>query len=184
MVEVLSEVTVSDGVIVASGATISNAGGNGYQVGDVLGITTIGNASVGRNVRLTVTGIGQTNELILDNVQGEFSVGAAKTMMYINSAGITTELNYGLPGGEGGDIQISTINVDSDGLHLKVNHQNHGMYFPDNRVIISGVSPDIKPTKLSASYHLILLVDCLLIVLLTSHPLKTLVLELPILVIS
>lgn len=26
------------------------------------------------------------------------------------------------------------------------------MYFPDNRVIISGVSPDIKPTKLSASY--------------------------------
>ena len=147
-----AEVTVSDGVIVASGATISNAGGNGYQVGDVLGITTIGNASVGRNVRLTVTGIGQTNELILDNVQGEFSVGAAKTMMYINSAGITTELNYGLPGGEGGDIQISTINVDSDGLHMKVNHQNHGMYFPDNRVIISGVSPDIKPTKLSASY--------------------------------
>ena len=147
-----AEVTVSDGVIVASGATISNAGGNGYQVGDVLGITTIGNASVGRNVRLTVTGIGQTNELILDNVQGEFSVGSAKTMMYINSAGITTELNYGLPGGEGGDIQISTINVDSDGLHLKVNHQNHGMYFPDNRVIISGVSPDIKPTKLSASY--------------------------------
>ena len=147
-----AEVTVSDGVIVASGATISNAGGNGYQVGDVLGITTIGNASVGRNVRLTVAGIGQTNELILDNVQGEFSVGAAKTMMYTNSAGITTELNYGLPGGVGGDIQISTINVDSDGLHLKVNHQNHGMYFPDNRVIISGVSPDIKPTKLSASY--------------------------------
>jgi len=35
---------------------------------------------------------------------------------------------------------------------MKVNHQNHGMYFPDNRVIISGVSPDIKPTKLSASY--------------------------------
>ena len=147
-----AEVTVSDGVIVASGATISNAGGNGYQVGDVLGITTIGNAAVGRNVRLTVTGIGQTNELILDNVQGEFSVGAAKTMMYINSAGITTELNYGLPGGEGGDIQVSSINVDSDGLHMKVNHRNHGMYFPDNRVIISGVSPDIKPTKLSASY--------------------------------
>ena len=147
-----AEITVNDGVIVAGGATISNAGGNGYQVGDVLGITTIGNASVGRNVRLTVTGIGNTNELVLDNVQGEFSVGAAKTMMYINSAGITTELNYGIPGGVGGDIQISTINVDSDGLHLKVNHQNHGMYFPDNRVIISGVSPDIKPTKLSASY--------------------------------
>ena len=145
-----ASVTVVNGVAVA--ATVTNAGGNGYQVGDVLGITTIGNASVGKNVRLTVAGIGQTNELIFENVQGEFSVGAAKTMMYINSSGITTELNYGLPGGVGGDIQISTINVDSDGLHMKVRHQNHGMYFPDNRVVISGVTPDVKPTKLSASY--------------------------------
>ena len=143
-------VTVANGVAVA--ATVTNAGGNGYQVGDVLGITTIGNASVGRNVRLTVAGIGQTNELIFENVQGEFAVGAAKTMMYVNSAGITTELNYGLPGGVGGDVQISTVVVDSDGLHAKVEHQNHGMYFVDNRVILSGIAPDVKPTKLSASY--------------------------------
>ena len=143
-------VTVVNGVAVA--ATVTNAGGNGYQVGDVLGITTIGNASVGRNVRLTVAGIGQTNELIFENVQGEFAVGAAKTMMYVNSAGITTELNYGLPGGVGGDVQISTVVVDSDGLHAKVEHQNHGMYFVDNRVTLSGIAPDIKPTKLSASY--------------------------------
>jgi hypothetical protein len=145
-----AEVTVVNGVAVA--ATISNDGGNGYQVGDVLGITTIGNAAVGKNVRLTVAGIGQTNELIFENVQGEFSVGAGKTMMYINSAGITTELNYGLPGGVGGNVQASTIIVDNDGLHVRVEHQNHGMYFPDNRVIISGALPDVKPTKLSASY--------------------------------
>ena len=90
-------VSVKDGVAV--GATISNNGGSGYQVGDVLGITTIGNASVGRNVRLTVAGIGQTNELILENVQGEFSVGAAKTMMYFNSVGVAKTLNNDLPGG-------------------------------------------------------------------------------------
>ena len=92
-----AEVSVKDGVAV--GATISNNGGSGYQVGDVLGITTIGNASVGRNVRLTVAGIGQTNELILENVQGEFSVGAAKTMMYFNSVGVAKTLNNDLPGG-------------------------------------------------------------------------------------
>ena len=145
-----AEVSVKDGVAV--GATISNDGGTGYQVGDVLGITTIGNASVGRNVRLTVAGIGQTNELILENVQGEFSVGAAKTMMYFNSVGVAKTLNNDLPGAPGGDVQIDSIQTIDDGLHLKINHSNHGMYFPDNRVIISGVAPDVKPTKLSASY--------------------------------
>ena len=145
-----AEVSVKDGVAV--GATISNNGGSGYQVGDVLGITTIGNASVGRNVRLTVAGIGQTNELILENVQGEFSVGAAKTMMYFNSVGVAKTLNNDLPGAPGGDVQIDSIQTIDDGLHLKINHSNHGMYFPDNRVIISGVAPDVKPTKLSASY--------------------------------
>ena len=72
-----AEISVNNGSIVASGATIT-AGGSGYQVGDVLGITTIGIASMGRNVRLTVAGIGITNELILNNVQGEFVVGSAK----------------------------------------------------------------------------------------------------------
>ena len=52
----------------------------------------------------------------------------------------------------GGDVQISTINIVSDGLHLNVNHKNHGMYFADNSVILSGVAPDVKPTTLTAEY--------------------------------
>ena len=134
-------------------ATITD-GGSGYQVGDVLGISTIGIASLGQNARLTVTGIGRTSELILNNVQGEFVVGSAKTMFFINSSGITTELNSsGATGlGTGGDVQISAINIDTDGLHINVNHQNHGMYFANNSVKISGVSPDVKPTTLSAGY--------------------------------
>ena len=89
-----ADITVRNGSIVASGATINNAGGSGYQVGDVVGIDTIGAASVGRNARLTIAGIGHTNELILNNVQGEFVVGAAKTLFFFNSSGISTELNY------------------------------------------------------------------------------------------
>jgi hypothetical protein len=143
-------VSVKDGVAV--GATISNAGGSGYQVGDVLGITTIGIASVGSNARFTITSIGSTSELILDNVQGDFIVGAANTVMYTNSSGITTELNYGIPGGVGGNVQISSVIVENDGLHIKVNHKNHGMYSNNNLVKISGVLPDIKPTKLNAPY--------------------------------
>jgi hypothetical protein len=146
-----ADVTVNSGVIGV--ATIMN-GGSGYQVGDVLGITTIGVASLGRNARLTVPGIGQTSELILNNVQGEFVVGSANTMFFFNSSGISTELNSsGAAGlGTGGDVQISTISIVSDGLHLNVNHKNHGMYFTDNSVILSGVAPDVKPTTLTAAY--------------------------------
>jgi hypothetical protein len=149
-----ADITIRNGSIVASGATINNAGGSGYQVGDVVGIDTIGAASVGRNARLTIAGIGVTNELILNNVQGEFVVGAANTLFFFNSSGISTELNSsGAAGlGTGGDVQITNIVTDHDGMHFKVNHQNHGMYFSDNLVSISGVHPDIKPTKLTAEY--------------------------------
>ena len=149
-----ADITVRNGSIVASGATIDNAGGSGYQVGDVVGIDTIGAASIGKNVRLTIAGIGITNELIFNNVQGEFVVGAAKTLMFVNSSGITTELNSsGAAGlGTGGDVQISSINVDSDGLHFTVDHQNHGMYFSDNSVRIEGAKTDIKPTTLTVQY--------------------------------
>jgi len=147
-----ADISIKDGSIVASGATISS-GGSGYQVGDVVGIATIGAASLGKNARLTIAGIGHTSELVLNDVQGEFIVGAANTMMYTNSSGITTELNINIPStGLGGDVQISSINEVSDGLHLTFNHQNHGMYFSNNSVKISGVVGDIKPTILTAAY--------------------------------
>ena len=147
-----ANITVTDGVAV--GATISGLG-TGYQVGDVLGVTTVGLNSLGRNMRLSVTGIGNTNELILENVQGEFTVGSAKTMMYYNSLGVSTTLNSGLPAGTGGDIQVASVNTDTgrDGLHIKVNHRNHGMYFSKNKVKISGVESDIRPTQLSVAYN-------------------------------
>ena len=44
-----------------------------------------------------------------------------RTQILLVSAGLGT-----------GDVQISTINIDNDGTHFTVNHQNHGMYFADN----------------------------------------------------
>ena len=98
---------------------------------------------------MSVAGIGVTQELILGNVQGNFVVGSANTVQFVNNSGITTDLNYSL----GGDVQVASVNVVNDGLHIKVNHRNHGMYFDDNRVSISGVLPDIRPTKLSTAYN-------------------------------
>ena len=66
-------VTVTNGS--AANASITN-GGTGYSVGDVLTVSTIGIASVGRNLRLSVQQIAGVNELKLDEVQGDFTVGA------------------------------------------------------------------------------------------------------------
>ena len=143
----VGNVYVENGVV---GACTITSGGSGYQVGDVVGITTIGlstggSGTVGRDGRFSITGIGMTNELILDNVQGNFATGAGKTMRYTNSAGVTTELNFS----HGGNVTLSSIDVESDGLHFKVNHKNHGMYSTENLVVIKDVQSDIKPTKLS-----------------------------------
>ncbi|OUW88716.1 MAG: hypothetical protein CBD74_00190 [Saprospirales bacterium TMED214] len=142
-------VTVTNGNV--AGVHIVN-GGSGYNVGDVLGISSIG-SGVGRDSKFTITNIGPVSEIILDNVSGEFVVGVANTIFFTssNTSIGSTELNYS----SGGGVQISTINqdtADSDGLHIKVNHQNHGMYFEDNKVEISGVESDLPPAKLTAEY--------------------------------
>jgi len=141
-----ANITISNGVAIAATVSVS---GNGYQVGDVLGISTLGSSPVGRDALFSLVSIASTNELILDNVQGDFSIaGTGKTVQYINNSGLTTTLNSS----SGGNVQISDINVDSDGLHILVNHKNHGMYFDDNYVRISGAESDIPPTKLTAQF--------------------------------
>ena len=138
-----ANITVTNGVAVA--ATISN-GGTGYQVGDVVTINQFGSVAVGRNMRFSIVSLQSTNQLILDNVQGDFIVGAGNTIQYINSSGVTTAFN-------GGGVFVNSIETINDGLHIKVNHQNHGMYSSDNYVTISGALPDVKPTKLTAAYN-------------------------------
>ena len=142
-----ANITIQDGVAIA--ATIQN-GGSGYQIGDVLGITSIGTLNVGQNARISISSISSINELILDNVQGDFVVGVANTLNYVlNDAGVTTTLNYSF----GGNVQIQNINIINSGLDIIVNHKNHGMYFNDNYVTLSNVLPDTIPTKLTSTYN-------------------------------
>jgi len=142
----IANVTVNAGSI--SSASITS-GGVGYVVGDVLGITTIGSFNVGSGARLSLSSISATNEIILDNVQGDFVTGAGGTIYYTNSVGVNTILNYSVGGGVIINAPIVTV---SDGLHVKVNHKNHGMYSDENYVIISDVMPDLKPTTLTSEY--------------------------------
>jgi hypothetical protein len=136
----LADVIISNGV--AIGASITS-GGSGYQVGDVLGIGDIGLVNVGRNARFSLSTISNLNQIIVDNVQGDFVVGSAKTVQFVNNLGITTYLN-------GTGVLIDEIIVENDGLHVKIDHKNHGMYFKENLVEIYRAQSDIKPTKLSS----------------------------------
>jgi hypothetical protein len=134
-------ITINNGV--AIGATITS-GGSGYQIGDVLGISSIGAFNVGTNARFSLSNISNLNQIIIDNVQGDFITGVGKTIQFVNNLGITTFLN-----GTGVEVIDGGIITENDGLHVKVDHRNHGMYFNDNLVVISNAQSDIKPTKLS-----------------------------------
>lgn len=141
-----ANITISDGVAIA--ATVSN-GGYGYSVGDLLSVSSIGISSIGRNLRLSVSDLNGINELIVDDVQGEFTVGAGYTLTYINNSGIRTTLNSSY----GGNVIINqTVSEIFDGLHFKVNMRNHGMHSDVNKVIISKAKSDIAPTTLSLDY--------------------------------
>ena len=147
-----ADVSFTDGSATAATITANTDGGSAYQVGDVL---SVGGLEIGRDLKLTVAGIGSTNALILDNVLGEFTTNSAHHLFYVDSnPGIgLTELNAANNGpGDVYPTSITTVNNDSDGLHIKVNHTNHGMYFSDNRVEISGVESDVIPTKLNVAY--------------------------------
>ena len=141
-----ANISINNGVAV--GATIVN-GGSGYVVGDVLGISSLGNNPAGRNARFSLVSLASTNEIILDNVQGDFEVGAGKTLQFRNSSGSLVTLN----GANGNVIPTSIRTVgNNDGRHIIVDHKNHGMYHENNRVVISGVESDVLPTKLTSPY--------------------------------
>ena len=117
---------VTDGGI-SSARIISS--GSGFQQGDVLGIATIGNNNVGRNARLSIVSIGRTDELIVDNVQGDFALNGRLTYTH-PITGLTTSLNTTV-GASSTNARITTlekITSVSDGLHFTVDHRNHGMH--------------------------------------------------------
>ena len=142
-----ANITITNGVAV--GATINN-GGTGYTIGDILTAPKIGDDFLGKNIQLSVQSLSGVNELIVDNVQGEFESGGVKILQYINNSEVTTDLNFSV----GGNVTIPAngIIVESDGLNIKVNHKNHGMHAGENTVKISNVVSDIKPSKLTVGF--------------------------------
>jgi len=140
-----SNITIQNGVV--SQVQIVN-GGYGYQVGDILTVDNLGNNNLGRNLRISLGRIDQFNEIILEDVQGTFNtgVGVGNTIKFRDSQGNLAELNSN----SGGNVTlISPIDVESDGLHFRVRHLNHGMHSKLNYVEISDAKPDLESSKIS-----------------------------------
>ena len=135
-----ADITIENGL--AIGATIVN-GGTGYSVGDILEPISIGNLGLGAGMRLTVGNLYGSNELIIENVQGTFGTGATQDLIYTNSSGVTTALNWP------GPVNPTTIRTVSDGLHFEVFHRNHGLHAPGNMVKLSGLNTKTEPTSLT-----------------------------------
>ena len=65
---------------------------------------------------------------------------------------LAQELLQTLTGNLVENVAVDSITTVSDGLHIKVNHKNHGMYTEEDFVTISDVASDVRPSKLSVTY--------------------------------
>ena len=121
--------------------------GNGYVVGDVIGIVTSTVSSVsGNNARITITGITGRDTLYLSNVQGEsFVTSGISTLVYYNDSGSPISL---------ANTAVVSRSAAAGGVYsgnfFKVNHYDHGMYANTNKVTIKDAQSDVVPTTLSA----------------------------------
>ena len=134
-------VTVSAGLSAITAATVVNDG-NGYKVGDIIGLATAGTGNAGSGARVAISSISGVDTLYLTNVQAqEFDV-TSNDLTYVHSTG--SVIDSGL------DIwQYDEQGGNYTGEYLKVDHRNHGMYGTGNKVIISDAKSDVLPTELS-----------------------------------
>ncbi|MEY3470457.1 MAG: Synechococcus phage [Actinomycetota bacterium] len=120
--------------------------GNGYSVGDVVGIVTSSiTPSSGNNAIITITSVDSgIDTLYLTNVQGNsFNTGIA-SLSYYNISGNLVAL--------GSTTITSSTPVGGvyNGNFLKVNHYDHGMYSSLNKIALFNVESDVSPSTLTA----------------------------------
>ena len=140
----LLSISATNGVITGT-PTIVNPG-NGYAVGDSVGIVTSSvSSNTGKNARITIAAINNSlDTLYLTNVQGQsFTVGAG--LSYFNDAGTLVSV-------AGTNIRSSSNSGGQySGNFMRVEHFDHGMYANNNKLKLSNVESSYSPTILSAN---------------------------------
>ncbi len=123
--------------------------GEGYKVGDTVGLTTAEVAGAGGDAILSVEVIGQTDTLYVTNVTGYRSFTVTDTIKIIDP--VTDDLadtNVGVR-------QASTVQgVMNEGNTFIVNFPVHGMQSDQNLLTIIGVLPDTAGTVLEQAVNI------------------------------
>ena len=119
--------------------------GNGYAVGDVVGIVTSEVSSqTGSNAAITISAISGVDTLYLSGVQGNaFTTGIG--VSYYNDAGTLVSLASTTI------RSFSQPNNQNSGNYIRVSHFDHGMYGNTNKITIKDSQSSTAPTTLSAT---------------------------------
>ena len=133
-------VTFSSGVL-DSAPHITNPG-NGYVVGDVLGITT-SSVTKGKGAQITVSALNGFDTLYLTNVQGE-ELTAGQDLVVYNGSTAVAYANTDI-------LSSNTVSSLYDGRVLEVTQYNHGMHADNNVVRLANLEPNTIPTTLNAA---------------------------------
>lgn len=139
-------ITATSGTI--SGTPIIVNPGNGYAVGDVVGIVTstvgTGTSVRGRDARITITGNNNSiDTLYLSGVQGNtFTVGAG--LSYYNNSNAIVSL-------ASTTIRNSPPSTDQySGNYIRVEHFDHGMYGNTNKLRIYNAESSTAPVAITS----------------------------------
>jgi len=139
-------ITATSGTI--SGTPIIVNPGNGYAVGDVVGIVTstvgTGTSVRGRDAKITITGNNNSiDTLYLSGVQGNtFTVGAG--LSYYNNSNTIVSL-------ASTTIRNSAPSTDQySGNFIRVEHFDHGMYGNTNKLRIYNTESSTAPVVITS----------------------------------
>ena len=119
--------------------------GNGYSVGDVVGIVTSSAGNTGRDARITIATIGGLDTLYLSNVQGQNFTSGAQLIYYDNSGNAVTMASTTITS------RSAAFTNTFSGNYMLVEHFNHGMYSSNNKVKISNAQSNIAPAQLTST---------------------------------
>ena len=138
-------ITATDGVI--TGITTAQLG-NGYKIGDVVGIVTSQVGDKGINAEITITDIGGgIDTLYLDQIQGTANTGSFNkdgVVRYLDGTSI-------YPVGVGTNYRENLVvsAAPNDGQHFKVTEFNHGMNSDSNKVRLNNIKSNTTGSSLT-----------------------------------
>jgi len=122
-------------------SAITNTG-NGYVVGDLLGITT-SSVVKGTGAEISVTTLNGFDTLYLTNVQGEELTSGQDLVVYSNGTAVSFANT---------DITSSTtVSSLYDGRVIEVTQYNHGMHADNNVITLANIDPNTSPSSLDAA---------------------------------